>query len=39
MSEFAESNPAFREHEQKILMLWKDGMKKVGLSPAFDLAA
>lgn len=39
MSEYAKSNPAFREHAQKILMLWKDGMEKAGLSPAFDLAA
>ena len=39
MSEYAKSNPAFREHAQKILMLWKDGMGKAGLSPAFDLAA
>jgi hypothetical protein len=38
MSEYAESNPAFREHAQKILMLWKDGMEKAGLSPTFDLA-
>jgi serine/threonine-protein kinase HipA len=39
MSEYAKSNPAFREHAQKILMLWKDGMGKAGLSPTFDLAA
>ena len=39
MSEYAESNPAFREHAQKILMLWKDGMEMAGLLPAFDLAA
>ena len=39
MSKYAESNPAFREHAQKILMLWKNGMEKVGLSPGFDLTA
>ncbi len=39
MSEYAELHPAFREHAQKILMLWKDGMEKAGLSPAFELAA